>query len=141
MADTIDTSKATLNTRIKTALEELRKLLDTTPSKNLMPIMNDKINKIIYELQSLVARIPAQTTTPTAPTAAAPAKADDAEMKCDEGKPCKIAMCPHCKRKMQYSDGRDAYMCVPCGYVGKNSPMHDHEAPAFWRKNLDYGGK
>jgi len=80
-AETVENIKGALNTRIKTALEELRKLLDTTPSKNLSPVANDKINKIIYELQSLVARIPAIAPAPTAPTTPAPAKADDSDTK------------------------------------------------------------
>lgn len=81
-AETIENVKGALNTRIKTALEELRKLMDTTPSKNLSPVINDKINKIIYELQSLVAKIPAAPATgTTAPAAPATARADDADTK------------------------------------------------------------
>ena len=89
-AETVENVKGALNTKIKVLLEELRKLLDTTPNKNLIPMADDKINKIIYELQSLVARMPSavQTIQPV------PAKADDSETK---------------------------------------------KAPAFFRKNLDYG--
>jgi hypothetical protein len=75
MPETTDTVKATLNTKIKTSLEELRKLMETSNIKDMTSAMNDKINKIIYELQSLVARIPAQQPAPiTTPVA----KADDA---------------------------------------------------------------
>jgi predicted RNA-binding Zn-ribbon protein involved in translation (DUF1610 family) len=37
--------------------------------------------------------------------------------------------CPQCGSMMRYDDGRDAYVCKVCGYVGVNGPAHLDSIP------------
>ena len=45
---------------------------------------------------------------------------DDAEMVKESS--VKNSICPKCNAAMVYDDGRDAYVCRDCGYVGPNGP-------------------
>jgi predicted RNA-binding Zn-ribbon protein involved in translation (DUF1610 family) len=36
-----------------------------------------------------------------------------------------IHSCPKCGENMIYDDGRDAYVCKKCGYIGPNGPRGD----------------
>lgn len=111
-----------LNTKIKTSLDGLKAALKD-PTKNSEANISHLVDVAYREIINLTALLPAASSSKTTASVAAM----DNEENCSD--------CPHCGRKMKYSDGRDAYMCVPCGYVGPNGP----KKPLFFRKNLDYG--
>lgn len=132
---TQDQIKASMKQVIKSNLDDIKAaIIDPNLSQT---IKAQKIDDLITRLNSIIdTQITAlnATATPTAtiqpPTTLA----------ADDGNTNDVSICPLCDRKMKYSDGRDAYMCVPCGYVGENGPAKNKRS-TMWRRNLDYGSK